>query len=333
MNDILKVAQDLVNVEIQGIQALHDYLADNQNFIDAINILYNCKGKIVVTGMGKSGHIGHKISATLSSTGTPSIFVHPAEASHGDLGMINDHDVVIALSNSGETAELSDIISYCTRFSIPLIAISRNPHSTLAQASKVALNIPNTDEACILKLAPTTSTTQSIVLGDAIAISLLDKRGFTADDFYKYHPGGKLGQQLLTVENLMHIQDELPLITSDKSLKEAISIISEKKFGCVGILESMTENHKDPKHRQLVGIITDGDLRRIFQSDDLNHSLSAPVSEFIKVKPITLLHTSLASKALSIMEEKKISSIFIEDKDNKVLGLIHLQDCLKAGVI
>ncbi len=275
-------------------------------------------GRVIVTGMGKSGHIARKIAATMSSVGTPAYFVHPGEASHGDMGMITDADAVIALSNSGETHELGDIVAYCARFSIPLIAITGGANSTLAEAATVALVLPPAPEACPLGLAPTTSTTLALALGDALAVALLERRGFSADDFQVLHPGGKLGRRLLRVADLMHAGAEMPAVAPDTPMSEVVIEISAKRLGCAGVVDGAGE---------LVGIITDGDLRRHMGADLFGRR----AEEVMTRDPQTARPEMLAAEALGLMNSRKITSLFVLN-DGRPVGAIHMHDLLRAGV-
>jgi arabinose-5-phosphate isomerase len=312
----IKVASAVLERQIEGIQAIEDWLGEE--FVAAVDILRNSKGRVILSGMGKSGHIARKIAATMASTGTPSMFVHPGEASHGDLGMITKDDVVILLSNSGETAELKDIIVYCQRFSIPIIGIVRRKTSVLVEASTVALVLPEVPEACSVK-APTTSTTMMLVLGDALAVTLLEGRGFTGDEFSVFHPGGKLGSAFVKVENLMHTGDLVPLIKEGVLMTEALDVMTEKSLGCVGIVNS---------DGNLLGIITDGDLRRHISID----IKTAVVNDVMTKNPLVAKRSDLASKALSVMESKSITNLFVVE-NNKPIGVLHIHDILKAGVV
>jgi arabinose-5-phosphate isomerase len=284
----------------------------------ALDILAGVTGRVIVTGMGKSGHIARKIAATFASTGTPAQFVHPAEASHGDLGMVTARDAVLALSNSGETFELADIVSYTRRWSIPLIGITGGASSSLAANADVTLLLPKVGEAGSMGIAPTTSTTMMLALGDALAVSLLERKGFSAEDFHALHPGGKLGQKLLRVADVMHVGRELPLISVETGMQEAILEMTAKTFGCVGAIAA---------DGQLAGIITDGDLRR-HMGDDLLHRT---VREVMTAHPRTIRAGALAAEALHVMNEKAITSLFVLD-DGKPVGIVRLHDCLKAGV-
>ena len=285
----------------------------------ALDILAGVTGRVVITGMGKSGHIACKIAATFASTGTPSLFVHPAEASHGDLGMVTVGDAVVALSNSGETFELADIVSHTRRWSIPLIAITSNAASSLGTAADVALPLPKVGEAGSMAIAPTTSTTMMLALGDALAVALLERKGFSAEDFRALHPGGKLGQKLLRVADLMHVGKELPLISVESGMQQAILEMTAKTYGCVGAIDA---------GGHLAGIITDGDLRRHIDDVDL---LRRTVREVMTAHPRTIRTGALAAEALHVMNEKSITSLFVLE-DGKPVGIVRLHDCLKAGV-
>ena len=276
------------------------------------------KGRIILTGMGKSGHIAKKIAASLASTGTPSFFMHPAEASHGDLGMVTDEDVVIAISNSGESRELIDVLNYSKRFGIKLIAITKNPESSLGKAGDIILKLPTSKEACPLGLAPTSSTTATLVLGDVITVGLIERKGFSKAQFNQRHPGGKLGSILQRVKDLMHTKDELPLLNENAQINEIILEMTTKRLGCVGFVN----NNGD-----LVGIFTDGDLRRCINEDLKN----IKASDIMTKNPITLEKDVFATEAIKIMNEKKITNIFIVE-DKKPIGAIHIHDLLKNGV-
>lgn len=276
-------------------------------------------GRVVVSGMGKSGHVGRKIAATLASTGTPAQFVHPGEASHGDLGMITERDAVIAISNSGETWELTDLIQHVKRFHIPLIAITGRAESTLATAADVALVLPAKPEAGAIGLAPTTSTTMTLALGDALAVALLERKGFTAGDFRILHPGGKLGRQLSKVADLMHRGDELPLIGPDARMDEAVITITSKHFGCVGVVDGAGV---------LCGIITDGDLRRHMARDLTRQT----VGQVMTRSPVTVRSDTLAAEALNMMNTRKITAVFAVGDVGEPVGIVHIHDFLRAGV-
>lgn len=309
-------ARRTIEKEIDALKVLENKISDSLSA--ALDLMQNTKGRVIVTGMGKSGHIGSKIAATLASTGTPSFFVHPGEASHGDLGMLTEEDVVIAISNSGETKELSDIILYCKRYGIPLIAITKNPQSALGKAGDIVLKLPDNGEACPLGLAPTSSTTATLVLGDILAIALLERKGFTKTDFRQRHPGGKLGAFLQKVADLMHKGDEIPLIPDTASMQEALLTMTSKMLGCVGIINSSG---------CLEGIITDGDLRRCMSADIFNKK----ASEIMTRNPKTVDGDLLVAEALKMMNENHITQLFVL-KDQKPIGILHMHDCLRIGV-
>jgi arabinose-5-phosphate isomerase len=317
----LSAAQKTLALEAEGIQALIDFL-DEKAFDQAIHIIQNTKQRLVITGMGKSGHIAKKIAATLSSTGQPSLFVHPAEAAHGDLGMITSDDSVLILSNGGESEELFTLIQYCKRFHIPIIGITKNPNSTLGKKSDCALVVPKSEEACPLNLVPTTSTTMMLALGDAIAVVLLKERGFDNQNFKVFHPGGKLGKQLLMVSDFMHKGQELPLICQEASQDTIIDCMSEKHFGCVGVID---------EHGQLIGMITDGDVRRWIQRY-ANTSFNAEA--IMNRDPLTVTPYTLMGEALSLMSDEKITAVFVCALNTKTpMGLIHIHDVLREGIL
>ena len=306
----------VLRLEAEALLRLADTLGDA--FERALDCLAAVQGRVVVTGMGKSGHIAKKIAATLASTGTPAQFVHPGEASHGDLGMIARNDAVVALSNSGETSELADVIAYTRRFGIPLVAISRNPGSPLAEQADILLQLPAAAEACALGLAPTTSTTMMLALGDALAVALYERRGFSADDFSVFHPGGKLGRQLLRVSDIMHKDAELPVAPLGTTMSEVILTMTRGRFGCVGIVD---------RDGLLAGIITDGDLRR-----HMNPNLLAASAETIMTRrPKTIRPGALVAEAIGQMNMLAITSLFVTEAE-KPLGIIHIHDCLRTGV-
>lgn len=305
-----------INSEIDTIKMLRDNLDSSLTL--ALNILQNAKGKIIITGMGKSGHIGKKIAASLASTGTPSFFVHPAEASHGDLGMITEDDVVIAISNSGESKELVDILNYCKRFGIKLITITKNSESTLAKSGDVLLQLPNNGEATPLGLAPTNSTTATLVLGDILTTCLIERKGFTKTDFNERHPGGKLGSILQKVSDLMHTGNEIPVLTENAPMQQVLLEMTSKRLGCVGFI-----NEKE----ELTGILTDGDLRRCLSPDVLEKK----AIDVMTRNPKTVSKDSMASSAMKIMHDKKITNLFVLE-NNKPIGVIHIHDLLNNGV-
>lgn len=319
-NQDLDVARQVLSTEAAGLHALAASL--DERFAAAVDRLAGCTGRIVVSGMGKSGHVARKIAATLASTGTPAMYVHPGEASHGDLGMILPGDAVLALSNSGETAELADLVAHARRFALPLIAITARADSTLANAADVALLLPPAAEACPMGLAPTTSTTMQIALGDALAVALLTRRGFTAADFRQFHPGGRLGARLRRVRELMHDGDALPLADPDMRMDRALVRITEKHFGCLGVTDA------DGK---LVGVMTDGDLRRAMGPD----LLSKNVSDIMTSAPRTIGADELAAVALSIMNApaRPITALFVVDDDGRPVGILHIHDLLRAGLV
>ncbi len=323
MSDTRLIAIEVLETEKAGLDALIAELSDRTSalsgaFKQVIELIQAATGRVIVTGMGKSGHIARKIAATLASTGTSSLYVHPGEASHGDLGMIADNDVVIALSNSGETPELGDIIAYCGRFSIPLVSMTAGAGSTLAKGGDAVLLVPKSAEACGITRAPTTSTTQMLALGDAICVALLRLKGFSADDFHKFHPGGKLGAALKRVTDLMH-HKQMPLCGPEAGLDEIVEKINAGGFGCCGIVDT---------DKRLIGMITDGDLRRQFQAKE-----QAVVAGDIMTKsPRVVREDSLAAEALSLLNEHRITALFIVNAEGKPVGLIHVHDCLAIGV-
>lgn len=311
-------ASETIKVEIEGLQSLLNFF--DEKYIKAVDLLLNCKGKVIVSGMGKSGHIANKIAATFASTGTPAFFIHPGEASHGDLGMIASDDVVILLSNSGETKELKDIIYFCKRFEIPIIGIIRRNASELTKASTVALVLPAIPEANHVN-APTTSTTMMLALGDALAVSLIDARGFNAEKFGDFHPGGKLGSNFLKVEDLMRRGKEVPLVKKDQKMPEVLLEMTSKHLGCAGVVD---------ENENLIGIITDGDLRRHLSQNFLEQT----AAEVMKENPLTICVDSLAVEAIALMNKKNITNLLVfEDKKEKVVGILHLHDCLRAGIV
>ena len=313
----LASARHVLRLEAAALEELAASLG--KDFVAAIDLLESIRGRVIVTGMGKSGHVARKIAATLASTGTPAFFVHPGEASHGDLGMITRDDAVIALSNSGETSELGDIVAYTARFEIPLIAMTRKPGSALAKAARVPLVLPASAEACPMGLAPTTSTTAMLALGDAIAVALLERKNFSSDDFQVFHPGGKLGQRLLKVADIMHRGDQLPLVPLGTSMRQALLEMTAKRLGCVGVTDG---------EGRLAGIVTDGDLRRHLETPDL---LALPVDEVMTPKAKTISPDALASEAVRIMNQKAITTLFAL-ADGRPEGILHIHDCLRAGV-
>ncbi len=316
-NKDIEFAKKTIETEIKALQEMSTLFGENLSTV--LNIMQNAQGRVIVTGMGKAGHIGNKIAATLASTGTPSFFVHPAEASHGDLGMVTEKDVVLAISNSGESKELLDILNYCKRFNIPLIAITKVEDSSLGKLADYILSLPKAKEACPLGMAPTSSTTSMLAMGDVLACCLMNRKGFSKTEYNKSHPGGKLGSVLLKVENVMRTGDDLPIISDQQKMPEALYLMSKKMLGCVGIVDF------DGK---LLGMITDGDLRRQM-NDDL---FAKSVCEVMTENPKTIKADVLAAEAVRIMNEKSITQLFVLE-DDKPVGLIHLHDCLRAGVV
>ena len=312
------VARQTIEREIEALKAMEYDLDDTLSLV--LDVLQNTKGRVIVTGMGKSGHIGCKIAATMASTGTPSFFLHPSEASHGDLGMVTKDDAVLAISNSGESKELLDILTYCRRFSIPLIAITKNPDSSLGKNSDFILRLPNNREACPLGLAPMSSTTATLVMGDILAAALMVRKGFTEQDFRLRHPGGKLGAILRHVSDIMHTGDEMPLVSEDAIMQEALMTMSAKMLGCVGILD---------KEGNLIGVITDGDLRR-WMAPNL---IEEKVSKVMTKNPRTCTADTLIAEAVNIMNNtgRGITNMFVVD-GKKPVGIVHIHDCLRAGV-
>ena len=314
----LDLARKVLSIESRAIANLIERI--DSRFLEAVELIINCKGRVVVTGIGKSGIICRKIAATLNSTGTPSLYLHPAEALHGDLGMVIQSDVVIAVSNSGETDEILQLLEATKRLSIPLISFLGRMNSTLAQASDVTLDVSVDEEACPMGLAPTASTTASLALGDALAMAVLEKRGFTAEDFAGLHPRGQLGAKLMRVENLMHSGPEIPVVQVGASMADAIYEMSSKALGVTSVV--------DPSGT-LVGLISDGDLRRQLQKD--HQILSKTAGQCMTVNPRTIDRRELATRALAIMEEMKITSLLVPDDNGGVAGIIHLHDLWRLG--
>ncbi len=311
-------AKRTIASEIEAIKELEKSLGA-ENLTKALDYMQNSKGRIIITGMGKSGHIGKKIAASLASTGTPSFFVHPAEASHGDLGMITEDDIVIAISNSGESRELLDILNYCKRFGIILISITKNPQSSLGKAGDVVLELPNNGEACPLGLAPTNSTTATLVLGDILTIGMLERKGFSKEDFNDRHPGGKLGSILKRVSDLMHIGGEMPILEENANMQAVLLEMTSKRLGCVGFINNNGE---------LVGMLTDGDLRRCLSATILEKK----AYEVMTKNPKTISPDAMTAEALKIMHDKKITNLFVVENNNIPVGVIHIHDLLNNGV-
>lgn len=313
----LEAGRDVLALEIAGLEALKASL--DGEFSRAVDLLKGVRGKIIATGMGKSGHVARKIAATLSSTGAPAIFVHPGEASHGDLGMITREDGVLALSKSGETPEMSDLLAYAQRFSVPIVAVTCGANSTLAKTAAACIVLPDAKEACGETRAPTTSTTMMMALGDALAVTLLRDKGFTASDFHGFHPRGNLGQALRRVSDMMHAHERLPLCIDTAPLDDAVRTLNAGGFGCVGIVD---------REGRLVGILTDGDLRRAFGRADP----TSPVAAFMTKTPKTVAPDTLAGEALALLSKGKITALFVTEGD-KPVGLLHVHDCLSTGVL
>ena len=307
----------MVSREAEALEKLAGSLDDG--FCQAVELMRGAKGRVIVSGMGKSGHIARKIAATLASTGTPAFFVHPAEASHGDLGMLTRDDVALVLSNSGETPELADIIAYTRRFSIPMIGVAGKADSTLIRQADVAIVLPEAPEVCPMGLAPTTSTTMTLALGDALAVALMEHQSITPQRFREFHPGGKLGARLLTVGDLMH--EDLPLVSPGTPMSEALLTMSQKGFGVVGVLDH---------DGRLSGIITDGDLRR-----NMDGLLELNARDVMTADPRTLAREALALEAMAVLDENKITCLFVVDsaRNGDTVGILKIHDCLRAGVV
>jgi len=319
---IIEKAKQVLKIESESIQALINRIDDT--FVKAVNLLDKCKGRVVITGIGKSGIIGKKISATLASIGVPSIFLHAADGTHGDLGMITSNDIVIAISNSGESEEILNLLPAIKRFNVTLVSMTGNLNSTLAKKSNIVLNISVKEEACPLGLVPTASTTATMALGDALAMALLDKRGFKEEDFAVLHPSGSLGKKLLIqVDDLMHIGSNIPIINKDAPLKDVIMEISSKKLGMAIVV------NQDDK---VLGIITDGDLRRLMEKKEKD-IFKTTAEEMMSTNPKTIEKNALAARALQIMEKNSITSLIITNGSKGPSGIIHLHDILKAGVV
>ena len=319
--DFIRTGTRTIELELEAVRNLLSHL--DEHFTRACELMLNCRGRVIVTGMGKSGHIGNKIAATLASTGTPSFFVHPGEASHGDLGMITANDVVLALSNSGETREVVTILPLIKRMQTPLISITAKPDSTLSQAADVNLHIAVDREACPLGLAPTSSTTAQLVLGDALAIALLEARGFTAEDFAFSHPGGALGRRLLLlVDDIMHTGDEIPQVNQNTSIREALLEVTRKRLGMTAVTDDAGK---------LIGIFTDGDLRRTLDQEiDLKQTR---IRDVMTAGGTTISPGILAAEALQVMQSRKINALIVTDAEQRPVGALNMHDMLKAGVI
>jgi len=318
---VIAAGRRVLAVEAAALAAFAQAL--DQSFADAVRLILATEGRVIVSGMGKSGHVGRKIAATLASTGTPAFFVHPAEASHGDLGMITRHDVALVLSNSGETKELADIVAHCKRFQIPMIGVAARPGSTLLRAADIALVLPKAEEACSVGMAPTTSTTMTIALGDALAVALMQERRFTERDFGMFHPGGRLGAQLIRVDALMTKGAGIPLVVEDAPMSDALLVMSEKGFGVAGTVDA---------DGRLTGVITDGDLRR-----NMDGLLDRSARDVATPNPRTIRPDALAQEALALMTRRspRITVLFVmDDRDGsgRPAGILHVHDCLRAGI-
>lgn len=322
MDNILDIAKKVLKIEAEAVSALTERL--NSDFEKAVEIIFNSKGRVVVTGMGKSGLVGKKIAATLASTGTPAFFLHPAEASHGDLGMVTSDDVIIAISNSGETEELINLIPFLKRFNVSLISMTGNAESTLSKAADVTLDVSVKEEACPMGIVPTASTTATMAMGDALAIALLIKRGFREEDFAFFHPRGSLGKKLfIKVKDLMHTGDSIPIVLPGTPMTEATVEISSKRLGVTIVAD---------KQRRIIGIITDGDLRRGIQRWG-KEFFEMKAEEVMTKNPKAISGEELAVKALATMERFSITSLVVPDDEGRVAGIIHLHDILRQGIV
>ena len=316
-NRHIATARRVILQEAEALRGAADALG--QGFVQTVELVLKTRGRVIVTGIGKSGHIAHKIAATLASTGTPAHFVHPAEASHGDLGMVQRDDIVWAVSNSGEAPELANIVAYTRRFQIPLVALSSNPDSSLMRQADVRLLIPKVEEACGYNVVPTSSTTVTLAVGDAVAIALMEARAFTPDDFRNFHPGGKLGSRLIKVRDLMHAGEAIPLVPTTCPMAQAVAVMTDKGLGLVGVT--------DPAGR-LAGIITDGDLRR-----QMTGLLDKTAGDVMTRSPQTVRTDALAEEAVALMNARSITSLFVTDDAGHPTGVLKILDCLRAGIV
>ena len=314
-NSFVQAAKKVLQTEADALETLKNDLPND--FSDLVRLILNLNGRVIVSGVGKSGHIGNKIAATLASTGTPAYFVHATEASHGDLGMITEKDLCLIISNSGETSEIFDIVAHARRFSIPVATISSNTESTLVKAADFKLCLPVVEEACPIGMAPTTSTTMMLALGDALAVALMEAKNFNTENFKVLHPGGKLGAKMMMVSQVMHKSDALPLVETQTSMKETLLTMSSRGFGIAAVV-----NEKD----FLVGVITDGDLRR-----HINDLMSKTAGEIASLSPITVVRETFVVDALKLMQENKITVLIVTSAENKPVGILHIQDLLKVG--
>jgi len=314
-NSFVQAAKKVLQTEADALETLKNDLPND--FSDLVKLILNLNGRVIVSGVGKSGHIGNKIAATLASTGTPAYFVHATEASHGDLGMITEKDLCLLISNSGETSEIFDIVAHARRFGIPVATISSNTESTLVKAADFKLCLPVVEEACPIGMAPTTSTTMMLALGDALAVALMEAKNFNTENFKVLHPGGKLGAKMMMVSQVMHKSDALPLVETQTSMKETLLTMSSRGFGIAAVV-----NEKD----FLVGVITDGDLRR-----HINDLMSKTAGEIASLSPITVVRETFVVDALKLMQENKITVLIVTSAENKPVGILHIQDLLKVG--
>ena len=314
-NSFVQAAKKVLQTEADALEKLKNDLPNDFSYL--VKLILSLNGRVIVSGVGKSGHIGNKIAATLASTGTPAFFVHATEASHGDLGMITENDLCLLISNSGETSEIFDILTHARRFNIPVATISSNSESTLVKAADFKLCLPVVDEACPIGMAPTTSTTMMLALGDALAVALMEAKKFNTENFKVFHPGGKLGAKMMTVSQVMHKSDTLPLVKTETSMKETLLTMSSKGFGIAAVVNEVGF---------LVGVITDGDLRR-----NINDLMSKNAGDIASLSPITVLGETFVVDALNLMQDRKISVVIITSAENKPIGILHIQDLLKVG--
>ena len=314
-NSFVQAAKKVLQTEADALGILKNELPND--FSHLVKLILSLNGRVIVSGVGKSGHIGNKIAATLASTGTPAFFIHATEASHGDLGMITENDLCLLISNSGETSEIFDILTHARRFNIPVATISSNSESTLVKAADFKLCLPVVDEACPIGMAPTTSTTMMLALGDALAVALMEAKKFNTENFKVFHPGGKLGAKMMTVSQVMHKSDTLPLVKTETSMKETLLTMSSKGFGIAAVVNEVGF---------LVGVITDGDLRR-----NINDLMSKNAGNIASLSPITLLGETFVVDALNLMQDRKITAVIITSAENKPIGILHIQDLLKVG--
>lgn len=322
MDNILDIAKKVLKTEAEAVSSLIDKL--NSNFEKAVEIIYKSNGRVVIIGMGKSGLVGRKIAATLASTGTPAFFLHPAEASHGDIGMVTSHDVIIAISNSGETEEILDLIPFLKRFNVNIVSITGNPNSTLSKAADVILDVSVKEEACPIGVVPTASTTAAMAMGDALAVALFLKRGYKEEDFAFFHPGGNIGKKFfIKVKDLMHKGNQLPLVSVDTPMSKTVIEMSSKRLGHAIVIK---------KDGTIVGVVTDGDVRRGLEKWE-GRLFELTAEEIMTRNPRTISEEELAAKALSIMENHSITALIVPDSENKPRGIIHLHDILRKGIV